>query len=344
MQIELAVQSFLKKHWDRTSPLLLGYSGGPDSKALLYALRTANVPLHIAHLDHGWRKESAQEAELCGQEAAALGYPFHSSRLEHQALRNQEEAARDARETFFASIFQKIPFQALLLAHQSDDLAETVLKRVLEGAHLPSLGGMRPISQKRGIEIWRPLLAHPKKKLLAYLKKKNLIPLNDPTNQDPQFLRSRFRLTLLPEATKALGKGVTQNLCCLSERSLELDDYLHKKLSPLLTKLLEMNGDTVSIPESLLAPLERLERRYLLRKIFQKKDFSLARAPLEKILDWLEQKDICRTIKHSSYLFTIHRGSISLTLQRENVISKNRREAPQGERSISICVYSEKMV
>ena len=58
------------------APLLLGYSGGPDSKALLYLLLELrshfNFKLHLAHVDHGWRAESQNEAEILRKEADAL--------------------------------------------------------------------------------------------------------------------------------------------------------------------------------------------------------------------------------------------------------------------------------
>ena len=63
------VAQFLGAHWDGASPLLLGYSGGPDSKALLYALLEVGCnALQVAHVDHGWREESRGEAEAIRSE------------------------------------------------------------------------------------------------------------------------------------------------------------------------------------------------------------------------------------------------------------------------------------
>src|SRR5579862_4351474 len=121
------LSEFLAKHWDGVSPLLLGYSGGPDSKALLYALLEAGCrsSLHLAHVDHGWRSESGEEAAELEKEARGLGLPFHMTRLNLAA--NKEAASREARLKFFQALFAKIPFQALLLAHQAGDAAETAL-------------------------------------------------------------------------------------------------------------------------------------------------------------------------------------------------------------------------
>ena len=150
------VAAFLKEHWDGSSPLLLGYSGGPDSKALLYALLEAGVKnLHLAHIDHGWREESGAEAEALRGEAESLGCPFHTVRLPKPGKGNWEDEARKGRLAFFQSLFQIEPFQALLLARQKEEQAETVLKRVLEGAQ--SRPGIEPAGRCEQMAGLRPL-------------------------------------------------------------------------------------------------------------------------------------------------------------------------------------------
>jgi tRNA(Ile)-lysidine synthase len=245
-------------------PLLLGYSGGPDSKALLYALLDAGITPHLAHIDHGWRPESAEEARLSKLEAESLGCPFHTIRLDPPP--SNEEAARDARWNFFRSLFAKIPFQALALGHQADDLAETVLKRVFEGAHLTSLTAMREISTRDGITIWRPLLSFSKRDLTAYLDQKQLTPFYDSTNDDPTFLRSRIRHQLLPFLNKTFGKEIASNLCTLSRRSTELDDYLQSKIAPLLLQV-EAGPWGFYLGRELFAPLHPIEKRALIQKL-----------------------------------------------------------------------------
>src|SRR3990167_8782788 len=91
-------QEFLSVHWDRRKPLLLGYSGGPDSKALLYALLECNVTPHLVHVDHGWREESRKETLELQEEARKLGCPFFSTRLENA---RKEDEAREGRYAFY---------------------------------------------------------------------------------------------------------------------------------------------------------------------------------------------------------------------------------------------------
>jgi tRNA(Ile)-lysidine synthase len=277
------IAEFLKRHWDGRRPLLLGYSGGPDSKALLYSLLDAGcASLHLAHVDHGWRKESKEEARALEMEAKRLNLPFHSIRLDLPESVNKEAASREARFAFFKTLFEKIPFHALLLAHHAGDAAETALKRVLEGAHLPFLGGsMEPASRMHEMNVWRPLLAVKKGEILSYLILKNLTSLTDPTNGDPAYLRARMRTEILPALAKAFGKEISDNLLLLGSRAAELKAYLEKK-----TEMHQLQrGPWGSF--AFMAPLERVEARYLLQKWGEAEKVKLSRNLLEKALDAL---------------------------------------------------------
>ncbi|MHB8174106.1 MAG: tRNA lysidine(34) synthetase, partial [Nitrospirota bacterium] len=84
-------------------------SGGSDSVAMLHGLLELKDELHIslavAHLDHGFRDESADEAEFTRRMAESLGLPFYSekARLKERLTGlsvNRQAAAREARYEF----------------------------------------------------------------------------------------------------------------------------------------------------------------------------------------------------------------------------------------------------
>ncbi len=266
------MKEFLESRWDGKSPLCLAYSGGPDSRALFFALlRWGKAPIHLAHVDHGWREESRQESALLQNEAEQLGVPFHLHRLEK---RTTEEEARELRLQFFSKLKKKVPYQALLMGHQANDLAETALKRLFEGAHLPRLFGMRSESLLHGILIWRPLLKVPRKAI------EEAGAIIDPSNRDPRYLRARMRLTLLPFLEKEFGKGVLENLRILAERSLELDAYLARRVERIELKTGPF-GVSVHCDGA-----ERVELRYLVQEIC-----PMPRDALETLLDWAYKRD-----------------------------------------------------
>ena len=240
--------------------------------------------MEVAHVDHGWREESGCEADGLCKEVSALGLPFHSVRLPSASFRNREAAAREERMGYFTMLFAAKKYQALLLGHQADDLAETALKRLLEGAHLSCLGGMQGVASWGGISIWRPLLFVRRKTILSFLQQKGLPFLVDPTNCDPAYLRSRMRKTILPELARAFGKEIVDNLTLLAERAYELQRYLDRQVASCRIE----RG-----PWGIAAHcggLEKIEQRHLLQKVAKEEGMVLPRTVLEPVLHWLEGK------------------------------------------------------
>ncbi len=214
------------------------------------------------------------------QEATQLGCPFHTTRLMLKG--RSEDEARQARYAYFRSLCQN-RFQALILAHQADDLAETVLKRILEGAHLPRLGAMRAVSALEEMVIWRPFLHLPKTEILSFLAERSLNALQDPSNADPAYLRARMRQELFPFLNQTFGKKVVPNLALLSERSQELGDYLDRRIAHVKVAHTE-EGLVVD-----LTGLEKVEQRHLLQKLARQTQVPLNRNRLDTLLSWVEQ-------------------------------------------------------
>lgn len=307
------VHRFVQEQLDPNRPLLLGYSGGPDSKALLYALHACKgIALHVAHIDHGWRKESAQQAEELRKEVEGLGHPFYQTTLQGTNTSNAEDRARQERLRFFRSLFEKYSFGALLLAHQADDLAETVLKRALEGAHLSFLYGMEPLSQYEGMQIGRPLLSIRRKQILDFLSEQNLVPIVDPTNEDPAYLRARMRLQMFPFLQTHFGKEVMENLICLSERARELSSFLTDRVKEK-EKLLQEGpwGSWIC-----LQGLHRIEQRHLLQRMAVQKGKPLPRTILEPMLDALEKNQANWRVRVGSLVLEVDRGKVFFLTQK----------------------------
>lgn len=300
------VKNFLDFHWDGKSPLLIGYSGGPDSKALLYAvLAWGMAPIHIAHVDHGWREESREEALALEKEARDLHLPFHSIRLKKKTT---EDEARQERLAFFRSLKETHFFQAVLLAHQADDLAETVLKRVFEGAYLPKIGGMRDTCQMDGLDIWRPLLNISRSKIEEYLTCCKLSFLVDPTNADPHYLRARMRSQLMPMLSETFGKNISKNLVVLSQRAHELEDYLALQMQRVQKNM--ASGPFGIWIDS--APLHPLELRELIQQSAELEEIAFSRPILESIVTGILQKKSNQKFEICHRTVVVDRGHLFL--------------------------------
>ena len=186
-------------------PLVVAYSGGPDSTALLAAC-SALHPAHLyaAYVDHGIRPtaELSAELELVKRVADSLHARLCVARIRPGAIEEQarreacgpEAAARAFRYRALRSIAQRCGSSRVFLAHNADDVLETALMRLFGGSGSEGLRGMAAVNPP-----WhRPLLACRKAELLAYLESRDLAWSTDSTNAAGQFLRNRIRNSLVP--------------------------------------------------------------------------------------------------------------------------------------------------
>ena len=281
------VKDFLTIHYREGSPLLVGFSGGPDSLALLHLLlecrRFFDLEIHVAHVDHGWRESSEREAEALQKKIVALGLKFYLRRLE--GVPATEEAAREARLAFFAELYEQLGCQAIILGHQGNDQIETVLKRILEGAALPAWGGIKTVTPMRGMQVWRPLLTVQKAELRGWLERRGLKAIEDETNSDPRYLRGRMRESILPSLEAQFGKQVGHNLMRFGQTAGELKEYLERRFHKY-EKLVQEGGKADLSSEY---PFEPVELKLFLKKFSENHGVFLSHGALETLYQLLEK-------------------------------------------------------
>ena len=191
----------LRPDW-RERPLLVAYSGGPDSTALLLALHellgsSGRRHLRAAHVNHGLQSEAGDWAEHCRHIADGLGVVLVSCEVRVRAHgRGIEAAARDARYAALAEAMR--PGECLLTAHHQDDQWETLLLRMLRGTGVGGLAGIRESRSFGGGWLLRPLLDVPQAELEAWLADRGARCIADPSNQDSGLDRAFLRNEVLP--------------------------------------------------------------------------------------------------------------------------------------------------
>lgn len=206
MQLTARFAADLAALWpedDRTGPLGLAVSGGPDSLALLL-LAHAALPGRIAvcSIDHGLRAEAAGEVALVERIAAERGIPFTPVTVK-PAPGNTQAKAREARYAALARWAEDKRLTAVATAHHADDQAETLLMRLNRGSGLAGLAGVRARSaieggviEGREVTLLRPLLNWRKAELAQVVAAAGITPALDPSNTNPAFDRARMRAAL----------------------------------------------------------------------------------------------------------------------------------------------------
>jgi len=183
----------------------LACSGGADSTYLareILAGRISAPKARVWVVDHGHRAGSsadAQEAVVLYQE---MGLPAEV--LSVISADATENSLRNARYQAFEQAAQAQGVGMVLLAHQADDVAETVLLRILRGTGLRGLAGIPKERQlDSGLWIRRPLLGVRRQKIREELVESGQRWLEDPTNADVSVAaRNCLRHEVMPALAK----------------------------------------------------------------------------------------------------------------------------------------------
>ncbi|ASP18991.1 tRNA(Ile)-lysidine synthase [Antarctobacter heliothermus] len=308
------------------SDIGLAVSGGGDSMSMLYLAhnwtRIWGVRLWVVTVDHGFRPESADEAAMVARECSELGWPHSTLRWHWDGQGNKMDAARRGRLEMIDR--WRGDLQHVLLAHTRDDVAETFLMRLARGSGVEGLsamaasrtvrhGGSRPLTAPEfdgvlpqqsmpvkggpghhsAFQVVRPCLTMTRAELRHYLRTLKGRWVEDPSNDDPAYGRSRIRQAL--PALAELGLDVT-TLADTAERMARARNALRAR-AVQVWKEIGHEGRAGHIPtgeilfdRSGFEPVERDTQLRLLAAALQwvsSAEYRPRIAPLDALLDRL---------------------------------------------------------
>ncbi|HQY87964.1 MAG TPA: tRNA lysidine(34) synthetase TilS [Tepidisphaeraceae bacterium] len=240
---------------------IFGVSGGSDSVALLRLItqhRRDITPI-VAHVDHQLRgAESDADAEFVRSLAGQLKLHFEiGKRRELDPTFDQSKANRAARlrlirQRFFIDLVKRFGARGVLLAHQADDQAETVLLRLLRGGELSALAGIRRQTTIRSTTFCRPLLSVRRAKLEAFLGSIRQPWQIDSSNLSPGSPRARVRQLL------SKNPSWTDALLTIARAGMMLDRSVEG------AKILEASFEAKALGELPDIIARRIARRWLM--------------------------------------------------------------------------------
>ncbi|MBR1673325.1 MAG: tRNA lysidine(34) synthetase TilS [Fretibacterium sp.] len=195
------------------TPLLLAVSGGGDSAAMLWMFRTLyDGPLIVAHVNHGIRDISDEDAAFVKQRAETWGTPYVERKVsvpeERARGESLETAARRVRHRELVSLADSTGAWGIATGHNRDDLAETALFNILRGTG--PRGGVG-ITGQNG-RFLRPMLGLRREFLRELLRVRGLSWREDETNSDTSLTRNFIRLELLPLIEERVNAGAVEHL------------------------------------------------------------------------------------------------------------------------------------
>ncbi len=262
----------------RGASMIVAFSGGPDSSALLHSLHTLKdelgLELHAAHLDHGLRPDASDaDAAFAREFAASLGVPIAVEKADTRAVQAErglstEAAARAVRYEFLSRLAAERGADCIALGHTRDDQAETVLLNILRGSGLEGLGAMKELSSKeigsRRVALFRPMLSVSRDEVLAYCAANNLNPRLDESNLSSEFTRNRVRLDLIPKLQE-YNPAIQDALARLA-RLASLDmDFIHQEVERAAKDTISVEANGVRVQRERFRRLHPAVGHHLLR-------------------------------------------------------------------------------
>ncbi len=214
-------------------PVLVAFSGGPDSLALACGLKQLaknriGKP-YLCHVDHCLDPDSSRRARQAKVIADLLDIPIEivvrSVNPDTKAEQGTEAAAREARYDALERVRKQIRARWIATAHHLDDQIETTLIRLMFGSGFNGLSGIPSLRDR----VVRPLLRLTRSQLERSLAEHGIDPILDPTNRDLAVPRNRVRRLMLPELENG-NPAVRQQILRLSEVSGALYSILERRV------------------------------------------------------------------------------------------------------------------
>ncbi len=279
-----------------TDTVVVALSGGVDSVSLLHLLRfpherpDGSAPrgprLVAAHVDHGMREGSAEDASWVRALTEEWDVRFRTTRLEPAPT--GEAGARLLRYGFLEEVRTEEEARWVLTAHHADDQAETVLFRVLRGT---GISGLRGIRSRREPALWRPLLPFWRNEILAYAEEHGLAWREDPTNRAP-FARNVLRHRLLPEAEASVAPAARRSLAALSRHAGANEEAWSSLMPSLLGAIDTRSEDTgLSVSRAGLCAHHPEVRARLIRALVRQLGATLSRAGTRLAVEFTRSGD-----------------------------------------------------
>lgn len=234
--------------WTADDQVVVGVSTGVDSMTLLHLLR--NLPnssrpkIIVAYVDHRLRDQSDIETAYINDYCAS-----HQLQLEQTVWQlgshpetGIEAAARTFRYTFFQSVLQQTGAHYLLTAHHGDDLAETVIMKLVRGGRLSSLTGIRAKRPFFDGTMIRPLLSFSKQQLQDFAEANQIKWYEDATNRKLTIQRNRVRHEVIP-LLKAENPRLLPHILSYTMQLADTLDAVNGLLDPIVSKAVNFTRD-----------------------------------------------------------------------------------------------------
>lgn len=208
---------------DNKNRYVIACSFGPDSMALLDMAIKDKLSVIVAHVNYHKRDvsndEEAQLRKFCEERNVPIEV-LDTSNLKCE--KNFQGWAREVRYNFFKKVLKKYDAQAVLVAHQQDDLIETYLMQK-NRSNIVKYQGIAEKTHIFDVDIIRPLLSKTKQELLDYDIQNNVPFSIDESNLTNNYTRNKIRHEIVEKMSNEERQKILLEISELKSETLVKD-------------------------------------------------------------------------------------------------------------------------
>ena len=259
------------------SVIILGVSGGPDSMAMLHIMNQLKEKkgyrIQVVHVNHGIRGTEAMRDQkivesVCREwKVPCSVYSYDVPGLAEKWKMGEEETGRKVRRIAFEEEKKKIQEEnkkiRVALAHNKNDMAETMLHHLARGTGIRGLCSLKAING----EIIRPLLCLERCEIVKYVEENNIPTVQDSSNLEDAYTRNRIRRHILPVLEKEVNVKAVAHMAEASEILGQAEDYFVGQARMLAGKYSGKEGRYVLNDD--FFQKEEIIQTYVIREILE---------------------------------------------------------------------------
>lgn len=256
---------------EKGDSIVSAVSGGSDSVFMLEMLLAIKsdyeLNIIVCHVNHGLRGAEAQRDEDFAKKLAeknGLIYEVEHIDMAGYAKEHSltcEEAGRKLRYLFFEEIKEKYKADKVAIAHNENDVAETIFLNIFRGT---GLDGLESIPLRRDFYI-RPILCFEKTEILKFLKENNIHYVDDSTNFTNDYKRNMIRNEIIPFIKKNFNENIVSSMSRLASIAKENNLYLEDIINDKYINIVKSN----TIDRESFNELNHYEKTLVLRKFLR---------------------------------------------------------------------------
>ena len=254
--------------------VLLAVSGGKDSMTMLdlfnYFKYELKLNLVVCHFNHSLRDDADRDEKFVKTQCEKYGLKFYSKKEDVLLYSNEnklstEEGARFLRYKFFDEVKRIENLEYIATAHNKNDLAETVIMRILRGT---GINGLIGIQSERG-DLIRPILNFSRDEIEKYIEENNIPFVEDKTNFEELYLRNKIRLNLFPIIKNEYNPRILDAISRLSNIAFDYSTISREYIASKEGLLWEFNKEKILVYIEKLKLQSRSFRNIMYREFFE---------------------------------------------------------------------------